>query len=204
MFDNVYWHHTNRACIAMLLRAVQDALDGGALDAAELPRHDDASLLARLVESAMPNTTRRLAAGLRERRLHKRALELSLRAGRVYQWLEGLFYAPARRRQAEQALGAALAAASGQAVDSDEVLLDVPKPEKWETDVWVWHARPPVGMQPAMSWLEATGQSPEQLASYERHQRRIRVVTVPRLRELAWERRADVVLPTLERLAAES
>ena len=22
MFDNVYWHHTNRACMAMLLRAV--------------------------------------------------------------------------------------------------------------------------------------------------------------------------------------
>ena len=53
-------------------------------------------------------------------------MELSLRAGRVYQWLEGLFYAPARRRQAEQALGAALAAASGQAVETDEVLLDVP------------------------------------------------------------------------------
>ena len=29
MFDNVYWHHTNRACMAMLLRAVQDALERG-------------------------------------------------------------------------------------------------------------------------------------------------------------------------------
>ena len=53
-----------------------------------------------------------------------------------------------------------------------------------------------------MSWLEATGQSPEQLARYERHQRRIRVVTSPRLRALAWERRDDLVLPTLERLAS--
>ncbi|MEX2426550.1 MAG: HD domain-containing protein, partial [Thermomicrobiaceae bacterium] len=25
MFDNVYWHHTNRACMVMLLRAVQEA-----------------------------------------------------------------------------------------------------------------------------------------------------------------------------------
>ena len=54
-----------------------------------------------------------------------------------------------------------------------------------------------------MSWLEATGQSPEQLASYERYQRRIRVVASPRLREPAWERREDVVVPGLERLAAE-
>src|SRR5699024_2748750 len=33
MFDNVYWHHTNRACMVMLLRAVQDALIAGAITA---------------------------------------------------------------------------------------------------------------------------------------------------------------------------
>ena len=26
MFDNIYWHHTNRACMVMLLRATQEAL----------------------------------------------------------------------------------------------------------------------------------------------------------------------------------
>ena len=30
MFDNVYWHHTNRACMVMLLRAVQEAMIAGA------------------------------------------------------------------------------------------------------------------------------------------------------------------------------
>src|SRR5581483_12319255 len=77
MFDNVYWHHTNRACIAMLLRAVQDALDAAALAPEELPRHDDCSLLARLAAAEMTPTTRQLAAALRERALQKRALELS-------------------------------------------------------------------------------------------------------------------------------
>ena len=48
MFDNVYWHHTNRACMAMLLRAVQEALLAGAVAPAELTEHDDASLLALL------------------------------------------------------------------------------------------------------------------------------------------------------------
>src|SRR5438445_4457404 len=51
VFDNVYWHHTNRACMAMLLRAVQDALLSGALTAAELTNQDDASLLALLERS---------------------------------------------------------------------------------------------------------------------------------------------------------
>ncbi|MDQ3412059.1 MAG: HD domain-containing protein, partial [Chloroflexota bacterium] len=36
MFDNVYWHHTNRACMAMLLRAVQEALLAGAVRAEAL------------------------------------------------------------------------------------------------------------------------------------------------------------------------
>src|SRR5207248_11384526 len=31
MFDNVYWHHTNRAMMVMLLRAVQEALLSGEL-----------------------------------------------------------------------------------------------------------------------------------------------------------------------------
>jgi HD superfamily phosphohydrolase len=203
MFDNVYWHHTNRACMAMLLRAVQDALESGALAVEELPRHDDASLLARLQEAAMPPTTRRLARALRERALHKRALELSPRAGPVYGWIDRLFQDPPARRRAERALGEALAA-EGVAVADADVLLDVPKPERWATDVWIYYARPPVGLESVMTWSDATGTQPEQLARYEQHQRRVRVVTAPHLAERVWQRRADVVLPTLERLAAQA
>ena len=204
MFDNVYWHHTNRACVAMLLRAVQDALDADALPAEELAHHDDGSLLARLAATGMPPTTRQLAEALRERALHKRALELSLRAGAVFHWLDRLFFDPPARKRTELALGAALAAATSVRVGPADVLLDIPKPEKWELDVWVYAARPAVGLAPVLSWLEATGLDAEHLARYERHQRRLRVVTVPRLAELAWQRRDDVILPTLERLAATS
>ncbi|HYO30002.1 MAG TPA: HD domain-containing protein, partial [Thermomicrobiales bacterium] len=65
MFDNVYWHHTNRACMAMLLRAVQDALVERAIGPAELTGLDDASLLAALADPAMPPSTRRLTGALR-------------------------------------------------------------------------------------------------------------------------------------------
>ena len=80
MFDNVYWHHANRACMIMLLRAVQDALLAGAVTGAELTHHDDRSLLALLRQPEMPAATRRLTAALDERRIYKRAVEFSNRA----------------------------------------------------------------------------------------------------------------------------
>jgi hypothetical protein len=159
-------------------------------------------MLTRLAEAGMPLTTRALAEGLRTRSLHKRALELSTRAGAVFAWLDRLFFDRLARKRAEEAIGSALATASGLEIAAHEVLLDIPKPEKWETEVWVFHARPPVGMRPVMTWSEATGTHPEQLARYEQHQRRVRVVTTERVRDIAWARRLDVVLPTLERLAA--
>src|SRR3954469_14863165 len=71
MFDNVYWHHTNRACMAMLLRATQEALIARALQPEELIRYDDDSLLTRLASDAMPSATRRLARALRDRQIYK-------------------------------------------------------------------------------------------------------------------------------------
>ena len=55
MFDNVYWHHTNRAMMAMLLRAVQEAL-----------------LAERARRRRRCRPRRRLAAGAARRRQHAR------------------------------------------------------------------------------------------------------------------------------------
>jgi hypothetical protein len=49
-----------------------------------------------------------------------------------------------------------------------------------------------------MSWVEVTGLQPDDLARYELHQRRIRVVVAERLRSLLLEHRDDVLLPTLD------
>ena len=96
MFDNVYWHHTNRACMVMLLRATQDALLAGVLRPDELHQLDDATLLARYSADAMPETTRRLARALRDRRLHKRAVEIGSRAFELYARLGQSLFRPAR------------------------------------------------------------------------------------------------------------
>lgn len=198
MFDNVYWHHTNRACMAMLLRAVQDALDAGALDARELTGQDDASLLALLSSRRMPSTTRALVGSLSSRRIHKRALELATRSGPIFSRVDRLFYNPAARKELELLLCDAVASATGLHVAPHELLLDIPKPEKWEVDVLVRFQRPPVGMEPIMSWKEATGMQSSDLAAYEAHQRRIRLVTTTRLRDRVWGLRDQIVIPTLE------
>src|SRR5690606_14301536 len=101
MFDNVYWHHTNRACLAMLLRAVQDAIFADAISATELTDNDDASLLALMIRFRMPETTRRLANALQRREIHKRAVEIGAQAADLYDRVGALFHNPAQRRAVE-------------------------------------------------------------------------------------------------------
>ncbi|MGH2615866.1 MAG: HD domain-containing protein [Thermomicrobiales bacterium] len=191
MFDNVYWHHTNRACMAMLLRATQDALLAGALRPDELHRHDDASLLARLAADAMPDTTRRLALALRDRRFHKRAVEIGSRAFELYARLGNLFFDPRARREVEIRLATALSDEIDEEIPPEAVLIDIPKPERWRTDVWVAFERPPVGFAPLMAWKDVVGLSDEDFKRYEEHRRLIRIVAAEPYRDVltrAWER----------------
>ena len=73
MYRNVYWHHAVRSATAMFKRLVREAAAAGALDAGRLPDATDDALIHDLM--AMDRTG--LAAALRERRLHKRALEIA-------------------------------------------------------------------------------------------------------------------------------
>ncbi|HET8628186.1 MAG TPA: HD domain-containing protein [Thermomicrobiales bacterium] len=195
MFDNVYWHHTNRACMAMLLRAVQDALVTGAVQPVELTRHDDASLLMLLGWPGMPASTRALVELLRLRRVYKRVVEISARAGELYAGLSALYARPAARRALEIELAGLLTERTGLAVAGHEILIDLPKPEKWKTDVWVAFADPPVGMRPLMHWQEVVGLGDDDFKRYEEHRRLIRIVAAERVRapaRAAWD---DLLLP---------
>jgi HD superfamily phosphohydrolase len=200
MFDNIYWHHTTRALQVMLMRAVHEAVLCGALQVNQLVGLDDASLLSLLAEAHMPVSSRKLADDLEMRRPYKVVIEISRLADRIYSRLEALFWDIQRRRQVEQLLAAELASALEIEIDDYEVLLDIPRPERWEMDVWVTFSNPPVGMNSLVTWVEATGLQPDDLARYEQHQRRIRVVVPERLREPLRARKNDILLPTIERL----
>ncbi|MEZ4521795.1 MAG: hypothetical protein R3A46_09185 [Thermomicrobiales bacterium] len=136
MFDNVYWHHTNRACMAMLLRAVQDALDAG-LPPSELTEYADVALLDRLSQTDMPDSTRRL---VRDSRTDKctNALSRSLAWRPICMRISvGLFANPARRRDLEHRLVETIAGLAAENIEPADILIDIPKPEKWRSNVWV-------------------------------------------------------------------
>ncbi|HEX3721906.1 MAG TPA: HD domain-containing protein [Nitrolancea sp.] len=191
MFDNVYWHHTNRACMVMLLRAVQDALIDERISPTELTQHDDNSLLQALSRDSMPESTRDLVDALQRRRLHKRAIEINARAGELFVHLNALYGDPRQRREVERSIARQLGDRLDFDVASHEVLIDVPKPERWRTDVWVAFNRPPIGFRALMPWVEVVGLGDEDLKRYEEHRRVIRIVTTARVREIVrrdWER----------------
>jgi HD superfamily phosphohydrolase len=196
MFDNVYWHHANRACMAMLLRAVQEAVIAG-MPVDDLPSHDDASLLAALGAPGAPEPTRRLVSALLRRRLHKRAVEISARAGDLFAWLDALFADPATRQDQEDRMARALIRDTGVSVAPGDILIDIPKPERWRTDVWVAFRNPPVGYRPVMSWLEVAGVSDDNLKRYEEHRRLIRVVAAEPIRDAVRARWESLLLPLL-------
>lgn len=201
MFDNIYWHHTSRAFQVMLMRAVHEALLSGALQTSQLVGLDDASLLLLLAEERMPASSRALVAELEMRRPYKGVVEISRMAGRLFSRLDALFWNANRRRHIEQLLAAELARVLEMEIADYEVLFDIPRPEKWEMDVWVtFGTHPPVGMAELVTWVQATGLQPDDLARYEQHQRRIRVVVPERLRTPLQARIDDLLLPMLETL----
>jgi HD superfamily phosphohydrolase len=197
MFDNVYWHHTNRACMVMLLRAVQEAVLAGAVTPEALTDHDDASLLALMEADRMPEATRRLTVALRERRVHKRAVEVSARAFELYARLGNLFYDPDARRQGEMQMASALADLIGQPVPPEAILIDIPKPEKWRTDVWVRFDEPPVGFSTLMPWREVVGLGDDDFKRYEEHRRLIRIVAAAAYRDAVAANWEHLVIPLL-------
>ncbi|CCF83703.1 HD domain-containing protein [Nitrolancea hollandica] len=201
MFDNVYWHHTNRACMIMLLRAVQEALLVGSLTPDALTLHDDASLVSVLSQPEMPESTRALVDRLRDRRLHKRAVEVSARSAELYRYLGALYPVPSQRRQVEIRMASQLAEELETPVEPYEILIDIPKPERWSTGVWVWFDRPPVGFQHLMRWDEVVGLGDEDFKRYEEHRRLIRIVTTERLREEVSRRWEHLLLPLMGTMA---
>lgn len=197
MFDNVYWHHTNRACMAMLLRAVQDAILSEAITAAELTDNDDASLLALMRRFRMPETTRNLANALQRREIHKRAVEIGAQASELYPRLGALFHNPARRRAVELGMTRRLETLLGAALPDETILIDVPKPERWRTDVWVWFERPPVGFRRLMPWREVVGLGDDDFKRFEEHRRLIRIIAAPPYREAVAKHWEAILLPEL-------
>jgi len=139
MFRNVYWHHAVRAATALYKRLVEESLRSGLIGPDELVGPTDEELLNLIGHRALDDdgevperiATRWLPA-LRQRRLPKRALELTaadLAGRRVEDW--AVSDSP-WKRAVEDDLAAELGLEPG------EVVIDFPsKPQMFQLDVLV-------------------------------------------------------------------
>jgi HD superfamily phosphohydrolase len=73
MYRNVYWHHAVRSATCMFKRAVRGAVVRGSVTVAGIAEATDDGLMEQLIT----RDGNALAAAIRARRLHKRALDLS-------------------------------------------------------------------------------------------------------------------------------
>ena len=72
MYRNVYWHHAVRSATCMFKRAVREAVRRGSVTAELIAEATDDGLMELLIRESPHG----LAASIRARRLHKRALDL--------------------------------------------------------------------------------------------------------------------------------
>jgi hypothetical protein len=108
MYRNVYWHHAVRSATCMFKRAVRLAVRRGHVTPAVIAESTDDGLMELLIA----RDPHGLAASIRARRLHKRALDLpaSEVPGDVQPWVAG---DPDILERAEDAIGAQVGLAAG-------------------------------------------------------------------------------------------
>jgi uncharacterized protein len=136
MFRNVYWHHAVRAGTSLYKRLVQEAVSGGVVGPEAMVGRSDEEFLALLEARATAGAgeaagrTLDLLAALRERRLPKRAVEISGQLVRGLPFEEWFYADPALHRRLEQGIARELGLAAS------EVFVDYPeKPRMMELDL---------------------------------------------------------------------
>jgi HD superfamily phosphohydrolase len=187
MLYNVYGHAGLRLPAAMLLRAVQDALEADALDPEELLTLDDAGLLARLKaptegkpDGTKPETKARgassaLVGRLLERRPYKSALELDERHP-SYVSLSKLREDPSWRRRVEEAWARYLTRyRKADRAGPFDILIDLPERPPTEVGLRLIRHHPLPGERNPVSWQGVSGLSDEDTARLHAPLHRVRI-----------------------------
>ncbi len=149
-------HPQNRACQAMLRRAVQDALVQGTITAEQVTALEDEALLRVLADDDQPVCTQVLAQALARQHIYGEVLEISP-AAHGFPALVALLEDTWPRRWVEQHLAGALRGLLERDIHDDEVLLDLPPHKSWEMDGWIWYDSPPIGCEELVPWRTALG-----------------------------------------------
>jgi HD superfamily phosphohydrolase len=179
MYGNVYWHHTSRIITRMIVRAVEDALSRGALQAAELVQLDDATLMDRLRAAPPDSVAYRLVDRIERRDLYKRAIELRP-TDPLFDALIHLQQQAGGRRVAEEALVDWARQATGCPVPPDGIWLDLPQSRTFRPVEGVICKSPPPGYHNPVPWEVVSGLTAADLDRLARSVQRVRVLASSR------------------------
>lgn len=144
LYGRVYWHHTNRAIMAMIKSVATRAFENGPLTFDEylaetwnLSEYEALRYLVdRLPKTGEMTPTKNPATGILDgsRTLYKRLVSYSYHSGdeRIRSIYNAIYDRPADLEQKRMAIVNHIRTNVGIGVQSYEVLLDVPKPNKGE------------------------------------------------------------------------
>lgn len=177
MHYNVHGHRALRIPTVMFLRAVQDAVQSGALSPEKLAHQDDARAFAMVQDSAEPDSssailTRRLMDG----RLYHRALEFDERHP-SYASLIRLREDASWRRRVEEAWSHYLTRYRKGEAGPFDILIDLPPKEDFSLGLRLIRPASLPWERGLTGWQGLSGMTDEDMTRYHACLQRIRIVT---------------------------
>lgn len=195
---NVYGHHALRIPTVMFLRAVQDALQEGAVDPLTLAEQDDAGAFVLVQDSAQPeSSTALLTRRLADRRPFHRALELDERHP-SYASLMRLRDDATWRRRIEEAWARYLTRYRKGVAGPFDILIDLPEKVDLGTDLRVIRHTPLPWERNPLTWQQVSGMSDDDMTRYHAPLHRICIAAAEKELAVSVRRHAEELFTIAE------
>ena len=129
MYRSVYWHRQLRSATAMIKKALLEGLEQGCIRAEELYNLDDQGLFSLIAA--------------KEKELSVFSLARKVKEGKLYIESASFFYNDqyiidiSKRKAQETALTEEINKVSGKKLSADTIIIDIPEPVSFETDLFV-------------------------------------------------------------------
>jgi HD superfamily phosphohydrolase len=181
MYRNVYWHHAVCIANAMMVRAVQDAIEDYGVNPGILARLRESQLIEKLKRTGDGSSSpAELVGRLEARQLYERAVVFqpgSYRRGRVGMYEEN----PQTRKQKEKELCERFSHLVPSALKNYDILVHIPFLDRAPRfDVEVYFRRPPHGRRNPLPFDsgEVSLLGPALLHNFENQTKKIRLVCI--------------------------
>jgi uncharacterized protein len=195
---NVYGHHALRIPTVMFLRAVQDALQEGAVDPLTLAEQDDAGAFVLVQDAAKPeSSTAILTKRLAERRPYHRALELDERHP-SYASLLRLRDDASWRRRVEEAWARYLTRYRKGVAGTFDILIDLPEDQDLTTGLKIIRHTPFPWERNPITWQHISGMSDDDMTRLHAPLHRVCIATADKDLAISVRRHAEELFTIAE------